>query len=118
MRYGLTTHVLDLTNGIPAADLKVELWQIPELNATKQLLGTALTNKQGRIETGFLNEIITGEYELAFFIGKYYQSRGTNLADPIFFNVVPIRFALSNETKHYHIPLLISPWGYQTYRGS
>jgi len=118
MSHGLTTHVLDLTKGIPAAHLKVELWQILGVKEGRKWLGRALTNKQGRIESGLLDEIVTGEYEMIFFIGKYYQTSGTSLSDPIFFNEVPVRIGLSGESQHYHIPLLISPWGYQTYRGS
>lgn len=117
MRKGLTTHVLDLTNGIPASSLKVELWRILEKEKSHQWLTSAITNDQGRIDTGLLNEVEKGEYEMIFHLGHYYQKMGTPLADPIFFNKVSVRFQLSGETVHYHIPLLISPWGYQTYRG-
>jgi 5-hydroxyisourate hydrolase len=117
MKKGLTTHVLDLTNGIPASNLKVELWSMSENVSNKRLLATAITDDQGRIDTGLLTEIEKGEYELVFHAGLYYQTIDTPLGDPIFFNNIPIRFHLSDNIAHYHIPLLISPWGYQTYRG-
>lgn len=84
MSHGLTTHVLDLTKGIPAAHLKVELWQIPEVKEGRQWLGSALTNKQGRIESGLLNEIVTGEYEMIFLLESIIKLAGLVLLTPYF----------------------------------
>lgn len=118
MKTSITSHVLDLTNGIPAKNVKVELFKIHGLEAEKGVVSTAFTNEEGRIDFGRLPEIISGEYELVFHIGTYFLMMGTQVADPIFFNKIPVRFSLAKGLKHYHIPLLISPWGYQTYRGS
>jgi 5-hydroxyisourate hydrolase len=118
MKMGLTTHVLDLTNGTPAKKLKVELSRIVGANEEKKWLATAFTNDQGRIDSGLLEEIEAGVYEIQFSVGTYFLMMGTPLSEPIFFNKIPVRFSLSGEIQHYHIPLLISPWGYQTYRGS
>ncbi|MGJ7921590.1 hydroxyisourate hydrolase [Neobacillus sp. LXY-4] len=118
MKQGLTTHVLDLTNGSPAMNLKVELSRILGPDNEKHWLATAFTNEQGRIDDGLLSECLTGEFEMLFHIGTYFLKMGTPLAEPIFFNQVPVRFTLNKDVGHYHIPLLISPWGYQTYRGS
>lgn len=118
MKKGLTTHILDLTNGVPAQNVVVELWKIGEESAEKIFLSSAKTDEQGRIDNDLLEQIDTGEYELLFHVGNYFQTMGTPLAKPIFFNRIAIRVALSSDNRHYHIPLLISPWGYQTYRGS
>ncbi|WP_147534826.1 hydroxyisourate hydrolase [Bacillus marasmi] len=118
MKIGLTTHVLDLTNGIPAKNIKVELAEIHVSPDERVIVSTAFTNEEGRIESGLLSEIKSGEYELVFHVGTYFLMMGTPVSEPIFFNKIPVRFSINSEVKHYHIPLLISPWGYQTYRGS
>lgn len=117
MKKGLTTHVLDLTNGTPAESLKVELWRLDETSGEKYLYSIAFTNKEGRIDDGLINKIEEGEYELVFCVGHYFQKKGTKLSAPVFYNEVPVRFSIGNGSEHYHIPLLISPYGYQTYRG-
>lgn len=118
MKTGLTTHVLDLTNGIPAKNVKVELVKIHGPNEEKEIVTTAFTNEDGRIDSGMLPDIQAGEYELLFHIGTYFLMVGTTVSNPIFFNIIPVRFSLSTDKSHFHVPLLISPWGYQTYRGS
>jgi 5-hydroxyisourate hydrolase len=109
----LTTHVLDTARGTPAKGLKLELW------AGDRLLKSAVTNADGRVDGPILEgeAFKTGIYELRFFAGDYLRSSGT-LAEPLFLDVIPIRFGISDQGQHYHVPLLLSPFGYSTYRGS
>ena len=113
----LTTHVLDTAVGKPAAGLNVELYRI---GATAERLTAATTNADGRVETPLLEgEMFSaGVYELRFHAGDYLKARGSALAEPPFLDVVPVRFGVSDPAKHYHVPLLLSPYGYSTYRGS
>ncbi|WP_141433598.1 hydroxyisourate hydrolase [Bacillus sp. 03113] len=118
MTKGLSTHVLDLTHGIPAANLKIELWKLNQSGNEKEHVQTVLTNEQGRVETNLLSKFESGTYELLFYVGDYFKEKGIQLKEPLFLNQVPLRFGICKESGHYHVPLLISPWGYQTYRGS
>jgi 5-hydroxyisourate hydrolase len=117
----LTTHVLDTAAGRPAAGLKIELWS---LAAGRTLLRTATTNSDGRTDGPLLagDAFQPGHYELVFHAGDYLraQFREQNLkADgPLFLDVIPIRFGIAARGQHYHVPLLLSPFGYSTYRGS
>ena len=106
---GLTTHVLDTTNGRPAAGMKIELWSLG--NST--LLKTATTNADGRTDSPLLGpeELAAGNYEIVFFVGDYFGERR-------FLDRVPVRFTIDNAEAKYHVPLLVSPWAYSTYRGS
>lgn len=110
----LSTHILDTAQGRPAAGVTVELWQ----GAT--LITTATTNQDGRTDQPLLSgpAIPTGVYELRFHIGAYYARLGIALPDPAFLDIVPVRFGLAEAEGHYHVPLLVSPFGYSTYRGS
>lgn len=112
----LTTHILDTANGIPAAGVDVRLFA---LDGKRELKAAAVTNIDGRCEHPLLtNELlVAGEYELEFDIGDYFRSRGAELDDPAFLNTVVIRFSMRGD-QHYHVPLLVSPWSYSTYRGS
>ena len=112
----LTTHVLDTALGRPAAGLKVELYR---LGARSEHLATATTNNDGRLDSPILDETAfdSGVYELRFHAGDYLRA-GNALPDPPFLDVVPIRFGIASAQEHYHVPLLISPFGYSTYRGS
>lgn len=116
---GLTTHVLDTALGKPAKGLRIELFR---LGAKKpELLATVVTNHDGRIDGGPLlsgEAFKIGHYELVFHAGEYLKTLGAQLADPAFLDVIPIRFGVSDITAHYHVPLLLSPYGYSTYRGS
>lgn len=113
----LTTHVLDTARGCPAEGLKIELYRI-EGNA-RDLLQTLVTNDDGRTDERILPEaeFAAGSYELVFHAGDYLRATGQAGAEPLFLDVVPIRFGMS-EASHYHVPLLLSPFGYSTYRGS
>ncbi len=114
----LTTHVLDVMNGTPASKMKIELFEIKGESRNK--LATIITNKDGRSEKPILvSEVFkTGSYELLFYVGDYFNSNGAALKNGQFLDIVPVRFIISDVTSHYHVPLLVSPYGYSTYRGS
>lgn len=113
---GLTTHVLDTANGCPAAGVAVRLYSS---SGGRQLLVSTCTNGDGRTDQPLLNAdaLETDSYELEFDIGTYFASQGAELSDPPFLDTVVIRCCLM-KGKHYHVPLLASPWSYSTYRGS
>lgn len=112
----ITTHVLDTAAGRPAAGLKVILRR---LDGTPKVLAEAVTNADGRCDKPLLDgaAFATGEYEITFHVGDYFRRIGAQLPDPPFLDVVPLRFGAS-EDAHYHVPLLVSPFAYSTYRGS
>jgi len=112
----LTTHVLDTASGKPAAGLRIELFR---LDQGRERLVEALTNDDGRCDAPLLDTDVfaTGEYELLFHAGEYLDRTGQALPSPKFLDVIPIRFGIA-EDSHYHVPLLLSPFGYSTYRGS
>ena len=113
----LTTHVLDTARGCPAEGLKIELFRIN--GTSRSLLRTLSTNADGRTDEQILpgDEFETGTYELVFHAGDYLDRTGTPPETPRFLDVIPLRFGMS-EAAHYHVPLLLSPFGYATYRGS
>ncbi len=113
----LTTHVLDTARGCPAAGLKIELFSVE--GSQRKLVRTLETNADGRTDEHILPaaEFATGTYELVFHAGRYLDATGTPPESPRFLDVIPIRFGMS-EPAHYHVPLLLSPFGYSTYRGS
>jgi 5-hydroxyisourate hydrolase len=113
----LTTHVLDTATGRPAAGLKIALYRIGGSSHRKVL--DVVTNADGRCDAPLLEgkSFQTGQYELVFFAGDYLRARGAELSEPAFLDQIPIRFGMA-EDKHYHVPLLLSPYGYSTYRGS
>jgi 5-hydroxyisourate hydrolase len=116
----LTTHVLDTAHGRPAAGMTIALWKVDPRSGEKTLLKTTVTNQDGRTDTPLLvdDELTTGVYELVFAVGEYF-ARITGQAQEIsFLNQVPIQFGIADDTTHYHVPLLTSPWSYSTYRGS
>ena len=112
----LSTHVLDLTTGRPAPGLRIELHR-HVAGAAPQLVKTVVTNADGRTDAPLLNadEITGGSYELIFDVAAYFTTRG--IASP-FLDRVPIRFAIADAGAGYHVPLLVTPWAYSTYRGS
>ena len=111
----LTTHVLDTALGKPVAGVRVVLRR----DGDAVVLAEASTNADGRLDQPLLEGAAfkTGRYELSFHVGAYFRRQGVTLADPAFLDVVPLRFAIA-EDAHYHVPLLVSPYGYSTYRGS
>jgi len=113
----LTTHVLDTARGCPAAGLAIDLYRIT--GETREHIRSLTTNADGRTDSQILpaEEFEIGTYELVFHVGAYLDATGTPPESPRFLDVVPIRFGMS-EAAHYHVPLLLSPFGYSTYRGS
>ncbi|MEP2780900.1 MAG: hydroxyisourate hydrolase [Pseudoruegeria sp.] len=113
----LTTHVLDTARGCPAQGLKIELYRLD--GETRTHLKSVETNDDGRTDAQILPaaEFNTGVYELVFHAGAYLDRIGTPAEDPRFLDVIPLRFGMSEE-QHYHVPLLLSPFSYSTYRGS
>jgi 5-hydroxyisourate hydrolase len=111
----LTTHVLDTASGSPAAGVRVVLRRPGEA----AVIAEAKTNADGRLDEPLLDgaAFAPGTYEIAFHIGDYFRAQGTPTADPAFLDVVPVRFTAA-VGRDYHLPLLISPYGYSTYRGS
>lgn len=113
----LTTHVLDTARGCPAAGIKIALYRVSG-DAHKKV-AESVTNADGRTETPILPEhaFETGTYELIFFAGEYLRDHGLVSEEPLFLDQVPIRFGMAAD-DHYHVPLLLSPYGMSTYRGS
>lgn len=114
----LSTHVLDTANGRPARGVAVELFAL-EGNARRPVV-QATTNADGRTDAPLLagEAFRPGSYELVFRIGDYFRSLGPAVANPPFLDLVPVRFTIAEADGHYHVPLLVSPWSYSTYRGS
>lgn len=114
----LSTHVLDTVNGGPAAGVEIELQRLDGSEWTSLL--RVRTNKDGRTDEPVLSgaPFKAGTYMLTFHVGAYFKSRGTPAADPPFLDAVPVRFTIAEPDGHYHVPLLVSPWSYSTYRGS
>lgn len=113
----LTTHVLDTARGCPAEGMTIELFRID--GESRRHLKTLLTNGDGRTDEQILppDQFAAGVYELVFHTGAYLDATGALPETPRFLDVIPIRFGMS-EASHYHVPLLLSPFGYSTYRGS
>ena len=114
----LTTHVLDTMHGKPAAGLSVTLFRIS--GDDRELILTTATNSDGRCDAPLLvgAAMRPGVYELVFDVAAYFRASGVVLEDPPFLDRIPLRFGLSNASQHYHVPLLVSPFAYSTYRGS
>jgi 5-hydroxyisourate hydrolase len=118
----LTTHVLDTARGCPAAHLQLDLWRLEsQLQGLVRIhLKTVTTNADGRTDQPLLSgqDFLPGVYELVFAVGAYFAKLEATLPEPPFLNQVPIQFGMANPHAHYHVPLLVSPWAYSTYRGS
>lgn len=114
----LTTHVLDTATGRPAAGLRLELYRLEP--AGRELVATALTDEDGRVNAPLLagEALRGGRYEIVFQVGDYLRRQGLALAEPLFLDEVPMRFGIADPAAHYHVPLLLAPFGYSTYRGS
>lgn len=114
----LTTHVLDTAHGRPGAGIALELYTLD--GDTRRLIAKAVTNDDGRCDKPLLegNVLLAGEYELVFHAGDYFAAIGVNVPQPRFVDRVVLRFGIADAGAHYHVPLLVSPWAYSTYRGS
>ena len=114
----LSTHVLDTARGVPAAGLAVRLYSCN--GEERLLLKSVITNADGRTDEPLLqgNDLRAGAYELVFSAGDYHRAQKVELDSPPFLDKVVIRFGVSDPSGNYHVPLLLSPYGYSTYRGS
>ena len=110
----LTTHALDVFSGKPAKGMKLDVYFIAE---KKEKIKSVVLNKDGRPEEALVEIIKVGNYELVFHAGDYFKNI-VKLDNPAFLNEVSIKFGVSNPKEKYHVPLLVSPWSYSTYRGS
>lgn len=110
----LTTHVLDTAQGVPAGGLEIHLFRLDD--DTRYALKSTRTNNDGRCDAPLLegDDFQSGTYELVFHVGEYFRRKKA----PSFLDLVPVRFSILDTESHYHIPLLVSPFGYSTYRGS
>lgn len=118
---GLSTHVLDTMHGTPAAGMQGSLWQTLPDGQPAQLLQRFVLNNDGRNPDGALiatANLHTGTYRLVFDVAAYFNGRGVVLPEPPFLGQVSLDFGIANAASHYHVPLLVSPWSYSTYRGS
>ena len=116
---GLSTHVLDTMHGTPAAGMAVALWATGP--GEPQLIKALVLNDDGRNPDGLLlshAELQRGTYRLIFEVAAYFKARGVPLPEPNFLNQVSLDFGVASPESHYHVPLLVSPWSYSTYRGS
>jgi 2-oxo-4-hydroxy-4-carboxy-5-ureidoimidazoline decarboxylase len=115
----LSTHVLDTHRGGPAQGVAIELFEAASFGPARPIL-RATTNADGRTDKPLIDEqpIPIAQYELRFAVGDYFARQGTPVADPPFLNIVPIRFAVAEPEGHYHVPIIVTPWSYSTYRGS
>lgn len=114
----LTTHVLDTANGQPAVGLRVRLWRLSD-DSEPVLIGECNTDADGRAPAPLLegDAFRPGRYQLEFGVGDYFRAAGTALSEPAFLDEVVVRFGIAAD-RHHHVPLLVSPYGYSTYRGS
>ncbi len=116
----LTTHVLDTMRGLPAAQVAIQLWRLDTSGEGRRLLKSLRTNSDGRTEVPLLEgeELAVGTYELIFEIGDYFNRQDVAIPQPPFLDKVPVCFGIADPSARYHVPLLVSPWAYSTYRGS
>ncbi len=114
----LSTHVLDTAHGKPAQGLKIELFEL--IGNFRQLVKAATTNQDGRTDSLLLSPEVmrVGTFELVFYVGDYFEHLSVTLPAPKFLDVVPVRFGIFDKAQNYHVPLLVSPYSYSTYRGS
>jgi len=114
----LTTHVLDTAAGRPAAGMRIELFRIS--GESRARVAEAVTNADGRCDAPLLegDAFAPGVYEIVFHAGAYLDAQGADLPEPKFLSDVPVRFGVAGADAHFHVPLLLSPFGYSTYRGS
>ena len=116
----LTTHVLDVSAGIPAAGMRIELLATTTSSGSRVVLADVRTNSDGRCPRALLegDAFRAGRYSLVFHVSEYFAARGVALPDPPFLDRVVVDFGIADASAHYHVPLLVAPWSYSTYRGS
>jgi len=116
----LTTHVLDTVHGRPAAGMAIELYRVNREGDVRERLSGVRTNAEGRTDGPLLagDALVAGFYELVFSVGDYFAAVGRANAEILFLDKVPIRFGIADPDANYHVPLLVTPWAYSTYRGS
>lgn len=114
----LTTHVLDTMNGVPGESIQIDLYRIDGDSQTK--IKTVTTNFDGRTDAPVLEgeEFVVGKFQLVFYVADYYKNKDVDLGEVPFLDDVVIRFGLGEKDAHYHVPLLVSPYSFSTYRGS
>ena len=114
----LSTHVLDTTQGKPGAGVRLELYALRA--GVRELIKTDTTNHDGRCAAPLLEgeAMAVGQYELVFYAGDYFAAQGAKLAEPRFIDRVTIAFGIASTEQNYHVPLVVTPWSYSTYRGS
>jgi 5-hydroxyisourate hydrolase len=114
----LSTHVLNTAQGIPAVGMQIELWSFE--GTVPKLLKTVRTNGDGRTDQPVLGpeEMKVGQYELVFYVGEYFARINSTATKAPFLDRVPVRFGIADSAASYHVPLLVSPWAYSTYRGT
>jgi len=118
---GLSTHVLDTMHGSPAGGMRVALYRTEVRGSQTTLVKTLVLNADGRNPDGLLYDsqhLQVGTYRLVFDVAAYFKARGVDLPDPPFLDQVNLDFGVADAAGHYHVPLLVSPWSYSTYRGS
>lgn len=115
----LSTHVLDTAHGVPATGVRLTLHRLVD-HGDDEFVAERITNRDGRTDSPLLSgeTIATGRYRITFYAGDYFRGRGVELPDPPFVDVVHLHFGIADAAGHYHVPLLVSPWSYATYRGS
>jgi 5-hydroxyisourate hydrolase len=115
----LSTHVLDTAHGCPAAGIRLELLR-RAADGSWHVVKSLTTNADGRTDAPLLvdSALTVGSYKLIFHTADYFRSRGAQLSDPPFLDEIPLQFSIADAAGHYHVPLLVSPWSYSTYRGS
>jgi hydroxyisourate hydrolase len=114
---GLTSHVLDTLRGLPAVSVRLELWLWTTVSGKQKahFLSEALTDQDGRCKLA--DELEVASYEIRFHIGEYFKKSQTKLPEPAFLDIISVRFSVADAARHYHIPLVASPWSYTTYKG-
>lgn len=114
----LTTHVLDTSLGRPGRGIRIEVYRLD--GESRSLIKEVVTNSDGRCDAPIVegDAFITGQYELVFHAGDYFRAQGSDMSDPFFLDVIPLRFGVADASQHYHVPLLVTPYSYSTYRGS
>jgi len=115
---GLSTHVLDTMHGCPAAGMEIALYSVAGAQAT--LVKRLTLNSDGRTDAPLYDtaSLCAGQYRLTFEVGAYFKAKGVALPEPAFLDRVSLDFGIAQPEQHYHVPLLVSPWSYSTYRGS